>query len=297
MDYQFACAGMEQEEGAGDNTGVTVMAKPGTDMTKPTGFLQKGGERLLPLPGLGVVYTKIWPGDPRKAPLLLLHDSLGCVALWRDFPEQLNVATGRTVIAYDRPGFGRSPNRTDLLPVSFVEDEATVVVALCDALDLNRVALLGHSVGGGMALASAVALGVRCVAVITLAAQAFVEERTRCGIEAAKVAFSDPAQREKLSRYHGDKTDWVLAAWIDTWLGESFSDWNLDQVLSSMRRPWLCLHGDADEYGSVAHPLRLNDQAAVKGELRILPGGGHFPHRENGPLVVEAVRGFLQEKV
>ena len=147
-----------------------------------------------------------------------------------------------------------------------------------------------------MALASAVALGVRCVAVITLAAQGFVEKQTRCGIEAAKVAFSDPVQREKLSRYHGDKTDWVLAAWIDTWLGESFSDWNLDQLLSSMQRPWLCLHGDADEYGSVAHPLRLNDQALVKGELRILPGGGHFPHRENSSLVVEAVRGFLQEK-
>ncbi|MGB2336018.1 MAG: alpha/beta fold hydrolase [Alcanivorax sp.] len=265
-------------------------------MTAPAPFLHKGGEMLLPLASFGSIYTKVWPGAEDKAPLLLLHDSLGCVALWRDFPQELNVATGRTVIAYDRPGFGRSPRRTDRLPVSFVEDEAALVVALCDALGLSTVVLLGHSVGGGMALAGAAALGERCVAVITMAAQAFVEERTRRGIEAAKVVFSDPAQREKLSRYHDDKTDWVLAAWIDTWLGEPFRDWNLDRVLASLQRPLLCLHGDADEYGSVAHPQRLCDKAAAEASLVIFPGGGHFPHRESEARVVAAIARFIEKR-
>lgn len=241
----------------------------------------------------GRLNVKVWPMEGSCTPLLLLHDSLGCVALWRDFPAALAQATGRTVIAYDRPGFGQSGQREGQLPVSFVQDEAVVIEALMAALDLPRVVLFGHSVGGGMAVAAAAALGQRCVAVITESAQAMVEDQTLTGIREAQVAFQDSAQRARLQKYHGDKADWVLHAWIETWLSPAFASWNLDAELEQVACPLLCLHGDKDEFGSAAHPQRLQRLAAGPTRGVMLEGCGHVPHREQEAVVLEAVTAFL----
>lgn len=249
----------------------------------------------------GPLNVKIWSVESDiesdmesdRAPIVLLHDSLGCVALWRDFPAALAHASGRTVIAYDRPGFGSSPQRRGNLPVSFVKDESLVVEALMAALALPRVVLFGHSVGGGMAVAAAAVLGHRCVAVITESAQAMVEPQTLAGIRDAQEAFKDPAQQARLQKYHGDKADWVLHAWIDTWLSPDFADWNLDAELQRVTCPLLCLHGDNDEFGSAAHPSRLQRMAAGPARMTMLERCGHVPHREQEAVVLEAVTGFL----
>jgi len=115
----------------------------------------------------GRLFARAWvPSDPRPdrdATILLFHDSLGCVDLWRDFPEQLALATRRTVVAYDRLGFGRSDAHADTLPATFIHDEAmTVVPRLSDALGLDAMVLFGHSVGGAMALATAAHWPGRC---------------------------------------------------------------------------------------------------------------------------------------
>ncbi|MDF1503655.1 alpha/beta fold hydrolase [Roseisolibacter sp. H3M3-2] len=241
----------------------------------------------------GALFSRTWaPADARAgaAPVLLFHDSLGSVELWRDFPAALAVATGRTVVAYDRLGFGRSDPHPGTLPPTFVADEVDAGVApVRAALGLARVVAFGHSVGGGMAVATAARLGDACEALVTVSAQSFVEDRTLAGVRAARAAFRAPGQVERLARYHGDKARWVLDAWTETWLAPSFAGWSLDDVLRDVRCQTLALHGDGDEYGSVAHPRRI--AAGVRGPSRvvILDGVGHVPHREAPARVLDEV--------
>lgn len=144
-----------------------------------------------------------------------------------------------------------------------------------------------------MAVATAVHLPERCTAVVTMSAQAFVEDRTLAGIQEAQRTFKDPGQVERLARYHGDKARWVLSAWIETWLASSFATWTLDADLACVRCPLLALHGDRDEYGSGRHPKRIGARAAGPSEVVIIPDCGHVPQRERPEAVLYAVTGFL----
>jgi pimeloyl-ACP methyl ester carboxylesterase len=246
----------------------------------------------------GRLFARVWvPSDLRgetDPPILLLHDSLGCVELWRDFPEQLAVTTGRPVVAYDRLGFGRSDEYPGKLPPTFIRDEgAAVVPRLCAALGVDAIVPFGHSVGGGMAIATAARWPERCAAVVTESAQSFLEDRTRSGLQAARVEFARPGQLERLARYHGAKARWVLDAWIETWLSPAFADWSLDGDLQGVRCPVLALHGDQDEYGSAEHPGRIARLTHGPSRAVILEGCGHVPHREQPERLLAEVAGFL----
>lgn len=246
----------------------------------------------------GRIYVRRWPagaGEVGRAPIVLLHDSLGSVALWRDFPRQLALATQRDVLAYDRLGFGASDAHPGVLGPGFVAEEAgQAFAAVHQALGLGDFVVLGHSVGGGMAAMVAALHGPRCRALITESAQAFVEQRTLDGIRAAQRDFAGPGQLERLSRYHGDKAAWVLSAWIDTWLSPPFADYRLDETLQRVRCPVLAIHGECDEFGSLAHPERIRAQAAGPVQLQIVAGGGHVPHREQPEAIVGRIAQFLQ---
>jgi pimeloyl-ACP methyl ester carboxylesterase len=262
------------------------MTSPPDDLWIPTAHGRLFARRWAPVAA---------PAAPR-APLVLLHDSLGCVALWRDFPQRLSAATGRAVIAYDRLGFGQSDPHPGTLTARFVHDEAQGGFrALREALELEAFVAFGHSVGGGMAVATAAAYPAACRALVTESAQAFVEERTRAGILAARAAFAQPGQLERLAKYHGDKAAWVLHAWIDTWLADDFADWTLYEALRRVRCPALVLHGDQDEYGSPRHPERIAAQAGGGATLALLPGVGHVPHRERADAVLARVAGWLAD--
>ena len=249
----------------------------------------------------GALFARRWvPRDaPRdaRAPIVLFHDSLGCVELWRDFPEQLALMTRRSVVGYDRLGFGRSDEHPGPLLLTFIRDEAaTVVPRLCDALGLDMIIPFGHSVGGGMAIATAARWPERCAAVVTESAQSFVEDRTRAGLQAARVEFARPGQLERLARYHGEKARWVLDAWIETWLSPAFADWSLDEDLRNVRCPALALHGDQDEYGSPEHPGRIARLTQGPSKGVILEGLGHVPHREQPARVLAEVAEFLANR-
>lgn len=243
----------------------------------------------------GQLFAQSWNGDGAQGtPIVLLHDSLGCVALWRDFPERLAQASGRRVIAYDRLGFGRSAVYPGAISPSFIEDEAREgFQAVCQHFDLNRFVVFGHSVGGGMAVACAALYPQRCAGLITEAAQAFVEARTRDGIRQAELQFAEPGQLQRLQKYHGDKAEWVLQAWIGTWLSEAFTDWSLDPQLARVSSPLLALHGDRDEYGSTRHPQRIAEQVMGPARQQIFAECGHVPHREYPQAVLQAVCAFL----
>jgi pimeloyl-ACP methyl ester carboxylesterase len=245
----------------------------------------------------GRLFAREWPASGAGAalpPLVLLHDSLGCVEIWRDFPALLARETGRRVIAYDRAGFGRSDARSDRPATDFVAQEATAWFPFVHRhFGLDRFALLGHSVGGGMAVNIAARQDGRCTALVTIAAQAFVEDRTLAGIRAAGASFAEPGALERLARYHGDKAAWVLSAWVGTWLSPAFADWSLAGVLPAVACPVLALHGELDEYGSQAHPAMIARLAGGPARMEMLAGMGHVPQRERPEEMARRVAGFL----
>jgi pimeloyl-ACP methyl ester carboxylesterase len=244
----------------------------------------------------GRLFVRSWtPAQASQpAPLILLHDSLGSVDLWRGLPQALCLASGRQIIAYDRLGFGQSDVHPDRLRLDFIASEADDDFSAVRAqLGIGRFAVFGHSVGGGMAVHCAARYPGDCVALITESAQAFVEERTRQGIEAARQLFTDPAQVERLAKYHGSKARWVLDAWIGSWLHPDFADWSLDAVLPQIRSPALIIHGADDEYGSPRHPQRIAARLGAAAELAILANTRHVPHREDEAAIVRRIADFL----
>ncbi|MFS2197804.1 alpha/beta fold hydrolase [Pseudomonas sp. Pseusp3] len=237
----------------------------------------------------GVEYSQV------KPPIILFHDSLGCVELWRDFPERLCQTTKREVIAYDRLGFGQSDPYPGHLPMHFIRDEAERFFVFIRAeFQFDRFVAFGHSVGGAMATSCASLYPQGCVALITVSAQAFVEEQTLRGIRDAKAQFEAPGQMARLEKYHGDKAQWVLSAWTDTWLSEAFSGWTIEDAIDSIHCPLLALHGEQDEYGSVLHPMRIARLATAPGEYLILENCHHVPHREAPDVVLDAVARLLR---
>lgn len=242
----------------------------------------------------GTLAAERWAGrDPALAPVVLFHDSLGSISLWRGFPAALAEATGRGVVAYDRLGFGGSEPRSGPLPADFIAAEATGgFVALRQALGLGPFVALGHSVGGAMALHVAAAFPQDAAAVVSISAQHHNDDRIRAGIAAARDDFARPGRLDRLARHHGDKADWVLESWIGSWIGDRLDEWSVAPARAALRCPVLAIHGTADEYGTPDHASAI---AGPDGRLALLPGLGHFPHREDESTVVTLVADFLRE--
>ncbi|VFQ47106.1 alpha/beta fold hydrolase [Desulfoluna butyratoxydans] len=254
-------------------------------------------EHLCIVTDAGSFHAKKWtPQNPSSSvPMVLLHDSLGCVDLWHHFPLTLAERLSLCVIAYDRLGFGRSSPRKELPSIRFIEEEATDYFPWVKRhFSLEDYILFGHSVGGAMAVNIA-ARDKGCVAVITEASQAFVEDRTVAGIKAAQKAFQEPGQMDRLKKWHGDKGEWVFRAWTDIWLSSAFSGWSLDACMGEVTCPVLAIHGENDEYGSTAFPEFIAHKAKGISEMAILNNCGHIPHKEKPEEVVNKVELFLNK--
>lgn len=244
----------------------------------------------------GNLYAKKWFPEKidNQTPIVLLHDSLGCTKLWRDFPEILAMKLSRCVISYDRLGFGQSDVSTAVFGLGFIEDEAkTFFPYVKKAFSLNKYVLFGHSVGGGMAINIA-ASDPDCVGIISESTQAFVEDITLAGIKNAEEAFKNEVQIARLEKWHEGKAKWVLSAWIDTWLSPTFSNWSLSSNIAQVTCPVLVLHGDNDEYGSKAFPEYIANNTGGGSTMLVLQGCGHVPHKEQTHEVIESIIVFLQ---
>lgn len=241
----------------------------------------------------GELFARRWAGGA-ATPLVLFHDSLGSVELWRDFPAALAATTGRDVIAYDRIGFGRSAPYPGEWTFDFIRDEAAQGLAwLREALGLERYIGYGYSVGGAMAAAAAARDPAACVALVTQSTQAWVDATLLAGMREAEAAFAAPGQLERLARYHGDKAAWVLRVWLETWQDPAFAGWRIEQAAPAVDCPLLVLHGDRDEYGGPAHPRHIAGLGRAGARVALLPDCRHVPHREHPERVLAEVGAFL----
>lgn len=242
----------------------------------------------------GTLFVREWGDGARAAPIILLHDSLGCVTLWRDFGHQLAARTGRRVVAYDRAGFGQSDAYHGRLPLDFLYTECSrSLPPILEALNITEFVLFGHSVGGEMSVAGAADVGPRCRAVISESAQIFPEACIYDGIRTAQPQLVPGSPHyERLKKYHGEKTDWILSSWIDNWLDPAFT-LDLTEHMKKVRCPVLAMHGDQDEFGSTAQAKYLCDHVAGPAQIHLMKDCGHVPHRDRPAEVLETVAAFL----
>ena len=194
-------------------------------------------DKFVTLPS-GKIFTKTWNPEPiskGSTPIFLLHDSLGCVDTWRELPAKIASENQCPVIAYDRLGFGKSSRLEKLPSIHFISEEFEVFQQILKELKIKSYILFGHSVGGAMALIIA-SQDPNCLGVITESAQAFVEPLTREGIQKAKLDFANQERFEKLKKYHGEKSEWVLNSWSEIWLSENFANWSLKNEIKKIKR-------------------------------------------------------------
>lgn len=231
-------------------------------------------------------------GEPLT--LVFLHEGLGSIEMWKQFPAQLCRATGCEGIVYDRYGYGFSTPVTLPRPLDYLEQEGLQrVPALLEALDLNNVVLIGHSDGGTIALLAATVATSRIKAVITEAAHVFVEDVTLSGIEEAVQAYATTALPEKLARYHGEHTDHVFHAWCDTWLHPDFKAWNIESYLREIHCPLLVMQGVQDEYGSVLQVNSIAEKSSGAAQIAMIDHCGHVPHHQALDAVFERMQAFI----
>ena len=249
----------------------------------PTSFVEVRGHRLE--------HVDIPPQNPDRPEILLLHEGLGSVSLWRDFPQRLAARTGGRVVAYSRAGFGRSSPRDRPFGPRFMHEEAhEMLPALRAALALRSPILLGHSTGASMALIHAGEANVDRV--IAIAPFAFVEASNVAAIRAARARY--PELKPRLARHHDD-VDGVFFGWNDLWLDPAFASWNIDAELAAVRCPVLALLGEHDEYSTPAQLERIAAKATqAQLETKILPHCGHAPHRDQPETVLDAIARFVE---
>jgi pimeloyl-ACP methyl ester carboxylesterase len=235
-----------------------------------------------------------WFGDgDRNDAIVLLHEGLGSVSMWKSFPQRLAERTGRPVLAYSRSSYGSSTPLAARRDPDYMHHEAeTVLPALLSALNIQTPVLLGHSDGASIALLFASRHPTR--AVIVEAPHVFVEDLTVESIAQAKVAYETTDLRARLNRYH-DEVDGAFWGWNDIWLDPRFRSWNIEDRLADIDVPILVIQGFQDEYGTSAQ-LDAISAKAKDATLLMIDQCAHSPHRDQPAAVLDAIATFLAEK-
>lgn len=235
-------------------------------------------------------------GHANLEPIVFLHEGLGSVAMWRDFPAQVCAATGRAGWVYSRRGYGKSAPALLPLPVDYMHYEAlTVLPALLAQCGIRRPVLLGHSDGGTIALLHASQCDT--AACIVMAPHLFVEDISLRSIAAARKAYETGTLRSKLQTFHDD-VDNAFWQWCEVWLCDAFASFNIRAQCERIACPVLAIQGDDDPYGTMAQVEALVPGADnKKGEVRKLlelKACGHSPHKDQPGAVLQALVDFLK---
>ncbi len=244
--------------------------------------------------GHRIEYEPIGDSPGRQPSLVFLHEGLGSIAGWRDFPNRLARATGETGVAYNRVGHGRSGPLAGPRSVRFMHDEALEVLpAVLSALGIERPVLVGHSDGASIALIFASHHPEQVRGLALEAPHVSVEDETVRGITDARRQFRSGKLRDSLLKHHFENTDALFESWVEVWLSEAFRLWSIESELRSVTCPALVIQCENDNYGTLQQVRRIEAGAAGPVTSLVLPGCGHAPHKGRTSEVVEAMRGFI----
>lgn len=249
------------------------------------GFLDIGPTKLE--------YRMIGPRPSEAATLVVLHEGLGCVGMWGDFPDRLAAQTGAGVFVYSRAGYGRSSPAKLPRPVSFMHDEALEILPrVLDKIGFRRGLLVGHSDGASIAaIYAGTVQDHRIRGLALIAPHFFTEDMGIAEIARAREAYRTADLRSKLARWHAD-VDNAFHGWNDVWLNPKFREWDITEELAYIRVPILIVQGEDDQYGTARQIEVAQEECYCPVEVALLPGVRHAPHREAPKAALQAIAGF-----
>jgi pimeloyl-ACP methyl ester carboxylesterase len=246
---------------------------------------------FVAIDGVRLEYARI-AGDAAR-PIVMLHEGLGSLAMWRDFPQRLAEATGAEVVVYSRRGYGQSDPLRGPRKVDYMHGEAQdVLPKLLQALGIRRPLLVGHSDGASISIIHA-GSGNDVAGLVLMAPHVFVEDLTVDSIAAIKEVWKTSDMSSRLGRYHRDAghTFW---AWNDIWLLPAFKQWNIEAFVPKIVAPMLVIQGRDDEYGTPAQCEAIKARARAPCELLMLEACKHSPHRDQPEATLAAISRFYR---
>lgn len=254
-------------------------------MIEKESFLQILGKKIF-------VKEFIVDGDKSGPTLIFLHEGLGCTAMWKDFPKAVVEKTGLNGFVYDRIGYGKSDLASNKRDENYLHNEAYIYLPeIINMAGLKDVILIGHSDGGSIALLYASKYPVG--ALVTEAAHVFVEDITISGIKEAVKIYETTDLKEKLKKYHGEKTQRVFYDWADIWLKDTFIHWNIENCLPSITSPLLVIQGEEDEYATKKQVSSIVSNSNCNAKSAMIPGCKHIPHFQAKNPVLKNIIDFL----
>lgn len=257
--------------------------------------IREGAGRLA-VDGIGLEYRHIGPSPADAPTLVLLHEGLGSVSIWRDFPDRLAAVTGCGVFVYSRQGYGGS----DAFPLPrtarYMHDEGEIVLpAVLDAIGFRRGLTVGHSDGASIAAIHAGATrDARLAGIALMAPHFFIEASNIEAIRQARAEYEEGPLRERLARHHGENVDNAFYGWNEAWLSPAFQEWDLRDYLPKIVVPLLAIQGEADPYGTMAQAETAVALSGGPARALPLPGCGHSPYREQPEQTLAAIAEFVE---
>lgn len=250
-------------------------------------------EQPILVDGKALEYACFGPAPDQALTLVLLHEGLGCLAQWRDFPQALSQATGWGVVAYSRAGYGQSDLADLPRPMDYMTREAMdVLPQVLDQIGFQHGILMGHSDGATIAAIYAGSTeDHRVRGLVLMAPHFFTEAMGLAEIAKIKEVYAKGELAPKMARFHRDP-DHTFRGWNDAWLDPAFKDWNVGEVIDYLRIPILALQGRNDAYGTLAQIDEVSDRAYCPVDVEILEDCGHAPHRDQPEKTLAAVTEF-----
>ncbi|HKX75958.1 MAG TPA: alpha/beta hydrolase [Acidimicrobiia bacterium] len=246
-------------------------------------FVEVAGHRL---------HYRLLPGRDQATPLLFLHEGLGSIELWRDFPQRVTEQSGHPGLVFSRYGYGWSQPQRERRQPNYMHVEAQEVLPrlIEELLDRTPI-LIGHSDGASISIIYA-GSGHPVAGLVLLAPHVFTEEQGLSAIATQRASFPESDLGEKMAKYHTDP-ETTFYGWADAWLSSEFRSWNLERYLSPIECPVLLIQCEEDEYGSLRQLDAIEEQVTGPVERLVVPGSGHSPHLVDPELVTEAVTRFV----
>jgi pimeloyl-ACP methyl ester carboxylesterase len=262
--------------------------------------MSKGKPQFVTVQARRIHYAflnKQWMAE-QKPLLVFLHEGLGSIRQWKDFPSLLSEQVHCPALLYDRYGYGLSEELHEPRYVRFLHDEA--IKSLPDLFGQLQIVtypkiIIGHSDGGTIALIHAGTHPESLLGVIVEAPHVLVEEATLGGILEVRHDFEHGKLRELLRKYHHEKTEYLVTSWVENWLSGESRTWNVEEYLPMIKCPVLAIQGDMDHFGSVAQLESIERNTKTNTRVLYIAGCGHIPHQQARETVTEAMAGFITE--